>query len=124
MQSMNYFAKQFQIIATAFLICLVSIGCETAPETGGWASIPVDGENVIAAAEFAVLEHATASGEKLTVAEIVAAEGQVVGIYNYNLTLTVKRDTQPIPQKAVAEVYEGMGDEDGPVMELTSWTWK
>lgn len=86
--------------------------------TGGYRTVAVDGEYVVAAAQFAVNNRAENNPEQegLTLASVDKAQSQTVGGINYKLCLTVTLDDES--QQVSALVFQSLQR----TFTLKSWT--
>jgi hypothetical protein len=111
------------------LFLLFSAGCLRLTDVAGsYATVSVRDENVIAAAEFAIVaqqavmnDGTRAAPGQLTLLKIQRARQQVVAGMNYNLRLKVKVDDEV--KQAQAIVWHQAWREPEPY-QLTSWTWE
>ncbi len=113
--------RQFPVLfsAVAFAVAFM-IAPADAQLAGGYREANVKSKEVIAAAEFAVKEHAAKEKVKLELAEIVKASTQVVAGTNFKLVLKVTHDGAE--REAHAVVWHKV--DKNRTYQLTSWAWQ
>jgi flavin-binding protein dodecin len=101
----------------AFVIVGVTVAAAQRPILGGYKPTSVSGEEVVAAANFAV-DKQSETTEGLTLDEVLKAESQVVQGMNFRLCLRVKLDDET--QDVEVIVFQSLQGE----FTLRSWTPK
>ena len=113
--------RQFSILFSAVALAIAfMIAPADAQLAGGYREANVKSKEVIAAAEFAVKEHAAKEKVTLELSEIVKASTQVVAGTNFKVTLKVKH--KGAVREAQAVVWHKV--DKNRTMQLTSWTWQ
>ncbi len=81
---------QIMLMCAAFAVIFGCAATGNAQMVGGYKAAPVDDAGVVAAAEFAVMDHSEKNEVSLEIVSIQKAERQVVQGMNYRLCVEVK----------------------------------
>lgn len=114
---MNHLHPTLPALATTLAICLAPGLQASEAVTGAYIKGNTKDAAVIQAAQFALKQQSSQSGQPHTLQQIVQAQTQVVAGLNYRLCLKVRQGQPPKTITVMATVYRNLSQE----WQLNEW---